>query len=64
MNPQSSSGLNRKKRKEKKRKHSLGYDLAHSTISHASILMKAVIVDKLGYPTTIYYSISVCHSDT
>lgn len=28
----------------------LGYDFAHGAINHASTLMKAVIVDKLGYP--------------
>lgn len=26
----------------------LGYDFAHGAINHASTLMKAVIVDKLG----------------
>lgn len=51
MNPQSGSGLNRG---GKKKENSLGYDLADSTINHASTLMKAVIVDKLGYPKTIY----------
>ena len=29
-----------------------GYDLAYSAINHATSLMEAVIVDKLGYPNT------------
>lgn len=37
-------------RKKNKKEALLGYDFTHGAINHASTLMKAVIVDKLGYP--------------